>query len=49
MGSKEDRIVIILKRWVEGEITTAQADRELEISGVELPERNIKLSEGNEG
>lgn len=39
---KTDRVMAILNRWVKGEITTMQADRELQIAGVKLP----KPSEG---
>lgn len=35
--TKEDRILKILNRWVSGEITTEQADRELQVAGVRLP------------
>jgi len=49
MATKEDRTLIIMQRWVDGEITTEQADRELEVTGVELPKTNVKLSPGNEG
>jgi len=34
---KENRVMIILDRWVKGEITVMQADRELEVAGVKLP------------
>lgn len=37
MDKKEKRTLIILQRWVNGEITTIQTDRELEIAGVKLP------------
>ena len=35
---KEDLILFILERWVMGEISTDQADRELKTAGVKLPE-----------
>ena len=35
---KNDRILIIMQRWVSGEISTDQANRELTTAGVELPE-----------
>ncbi len=34
---KAHRILAILNRWVNNEISTDQADRELEIAGVKLP------------
>jgi len=37
IDNKNKRILIIMERWVKGEITTSQADRELEITGVKLP------------
>jgi len=40
---KEDRVMTILERWVNGEISTDQADRELEVAGVELPNPNEGL------
>jgi hypothetical protein len=37
MDRKNNRVLIIMKRWVKGEMSTAQADRELKIAGVKLP------------
>lgn len=34
---KEDRVLSVMKRWVEGEITIDQADRELALHGVKHP------------
>lgn len=34
---KQKRILSILDRWVTGEITTAQGNRELKVAGVKLP------------
>jgi hypothetical protein len=50
MASKEERILKIMKRWLNGEIKADQADRELQqITRVKLPKANVKLSKGNEG
>ena len=35
--SKPDRVLEIIQRWVDGEIKTDQADRELKLAGVKLP------------
>ena len=40
---KEDRVISILVRWVLGEISIEQADRELEVAGVE----RLKTNEGD--
>lgn len=34
---RDDAVVETLKRWVDGELTTPQADKELESLGVSLP------------
>ena len=45
---KDQRTLIILQRWLNHEITSAQADREMQINGIELP-KGQNLSDGNSG
>lgn len=40
MSSKDKRIITIMERWVKGEIKTDQADHELVVTGMKLPQRN---------
>lgn len=37
VSNKGKRILIIMERWVKGEISSEQADRELKLNGVKLP------------
>lgn len=41
LSDKDKRILAIMERWINSEITSEQADRELKQAGVKLPKESV--------
>ncbi len=44
LSNKDNRILTIMKRWVSGEISSEQADKELKQTGVKLPNKTESVN-----